>query len=62
MKVKREVVVAAGAAGSPKVLQLSGVGDKRLLDKVGVKTVVDLPGVGENFQDHAAAGAQYRRE
>lgn len=51
VSVSREVILAAGAFRSPQILQLSGVGPKSLLDKIGVKTVVDLPGVGYNFQD-----------
>jgi len=48
----REVVLSSGAIGSPKILQLSGVGPRALLDKVGVPVVKDLPGVGQNLQDH----------
>lgn len=48
----REVILSAGAIGSPQILQLSGVGPKALLDKVGVPLVKDLPGVGRNLQDH----------
>lgn len=46
------VVLSAGAINTPKVLMLSGIGPKAELDRIGVETVVDLPGVGENFQDH----------
>jgi alcohol oxidase len=44
------VVVSAGAFGSPGVLERSGIGAKAVLDKHGVEQVVDLPGVGENYQ------------
>jgi choline dehydrogenase-like flavoprotein len=47
-----EVVLAAGSIGSPKLLQLSGVGDAGLLQAVGVTPVHHLPGVGSNLQDH----------
>ena len=47
-----EVVVSAGAINSPKLLMLSGVGPASDLKKLGIKTVVDLPGVGQNLQDH----------
>ncbi len=47
-----EVILSTGAIGSPQILQLSGVGPKTLLDKVGVSLVRDLPGVGQNLQDH----------
>jgi choline dehydrogenase-like flavoprotein len=44
------VVVSAGAFGSPTILERSGIGAKRILDEAGVKQLVDLPGVGENYQ------------
>lgn len=47
-----EVILAAGAIGSPQILQNSGVGPAQLLRKVGVQVVHDLPGVGQNLQDH----------
>jgi choline dehydrogenase len=47
-----EVVLAAGAVGSPQILQLSGIGPGALLRRHGVTVVHDLPGVGENLQDH----------
>ncbi len=49
---KGEVVLSAGAIGSPQILQLSGIGAKSLLDKVGIPVVKELPGVGQNLQDH----------
>ena len=45
---------AAGAFGSPMLLQRSGVGPRALLESAGIEVKVDLPGVGQNFQDHAA--------
>ena len=50
--VDREVVVSAGAFESPKLLMLSGVGPAAELRKLGLPVVQDLPGVGENLQDH----------
>jgi len=47
-----ELVLAAGAIGSPQLLQLSGVGSGGLLQDHGVPLVADIPGVGENLQDH----------
>ncbi len=47
-----EVILATGAVGSPQLLQLSGVGPAALLAEHGVPVVHDLPGVGENLQDH----------
>ena len=52
VRARREVVLAAGAANSPKLLQLSGVGPKSLLAALGVETLLDSPGVGANLQDH----------
>lgn len=51
-RVNAEVILAAGAIGSPQILQNSGVGPATLLKKVGVPVVHDLPGVGQNLQDH----------
>ncbi|HTV44735.1 MAG TPA: GMC family oxidoreductase N-terminal domain-containing protein [Stellaceae bacterium] len=48
----REVILAAGAVGSPHLLQLSGVGDPEVLAKAGIAVQHELPGVGKNFQDH----------
>ncbi|KAI8625502.1 GMC oxidoreductase-like protein [Xylariaceae sp. FL1651] len=48
-----EVVISAGAIHTPQVLQRSGIGPKDLLQKAGIDVVVDLPGVGYNFHDHA---------
>lgn len=52
---KKEVVLAAGAIQSPKLLQLSGVGPKKVLQAAGVKVRVELDAVGSNFQDHPYA-------
>jgi choline dehydrogenase len=51
-RAEQEIVVAAGALNSPKLLLLSGVGPAKGLSSVGVKTIVDLPGVGQNLHDH----------
>lgn len=50
-----EVLLSAGAIGSPHILQLSGVGDPAHLGRIGVATQHALPGVGRNFQDHFLA-------
>ncbi|EJD35577.1 alcohol oxidase [Auricularia subglabra TFB-10046 SS5] len=55
--VAREVIVSAGTLGSPKVLELSGVGNKTILQAAGVELVVDLPSVGENLSDHVHSWA-----
>jgi choline dehydrogenase len=54
-----EVVLAGGAFNSPQLLQLSGIGDARELAAVGVRVVHDLPGVGDNLQDHLVAKVQH---
>jgi choline dehydrogenase len=48
----KEVILAAGAINSPKLLMLSGVGEAKALRSFGIDVVEDLPGVGENLQDH----------
>ena len=49
---RREVLLTAGAVGSPQILQLSGIGPAALLRQYGIAPLVDAPGVGENLQDH----------
>ena len=51
-RARREVIVAAGAIGSPRLLLLSGIGPAAHLEQVGVPVACDLPAVGENLQDH----------
>ncbi|ESK91203.1 gmc oxidoreductase [Moniliophthora roreri MCA 2997] len=53
VKAKREVILSAGAIESPRLLELSGIGNPELLSKYSIPTVIDLPSVGENLQDHA---------
>jgi len=55
-----EVILAGGAINSPQLLQLSGVGPGGLLREHGIEVVADLPGVGENLQDHYLVAARYR--
>lgn len=50
---KLEVILAAGSVHTPTVLQRSGIGPKNILEEAGIETLLDLPGVGQNFQDHA---------
>ena len=56
----KEVILSAGAIGSPQLLQVSGIGSKNLLEKVGVPLVLDLPGVGQNLQDHLQTRLVYK--
>ncbi|GKZ26050.1 hypothetical protein AbraIFM66951_005080 [Aspergillus brasiliensis] len=60
VQAKSEVILAAGAFQSPKILQLSGVGGAELLEKHGVDVVMDLPGVGQNLQDHMISYTAFR--
>jgi choline dehydrogenase len=57
---KSEVILCAGAIGSPQLLQVSGVGSSVALMAAGIEVVHDLPGVGENLQDHLEFNFQYR--
>jgi choline dehydrogenase len=57
---RREVVLAAGAIGSPQILQLSGIGPAALLRQHGVDVVADLPGVGANLHDHLQIRSIYK--
>jgi choline dehydrogenase len=55
VRAAREVILAAGAIQSPQLLQLSGIGPSDLLRGFGIPVVADVPGVGENLQDHYQA-------
>ncbi len=52
VKARREVIISAGTANTTKLMQLSGVGTSPLLAELGVPVVHELPGLGENLQDH----------
>ena len=56
----REVILAAGALQSPQLLQLSGIGDAARLQALGIAVTHDLPGVGENLQDHLQLRLMYK--
>jgi len=56
----QSVVLTAGAIGSPQILQLSGIGPSALLQQHGITPVVNLPGVGENLQDHLQIRAVFK--
>jgi alcohol oxidase len=60
LRARKQIVVSGGTLSSPLILQRSGIGDPNKLKKVGVKPIVDLPGVGLNFQDHYLTFSVYR--
>ncbi|HEY0757048.1 MAG TPA: choline dehydrogenase [Ktedonobacteraceae bacterium] len=59
VRANREILICGGAVNSPQILLLSGIGPAEHLRAVGIDVLVDLPGVGENLQDHVVAGAAY---
>ena len=56
----KEIILSAGSIGSPHILQVSGVGCRKKLKNTGIQVIHDLPGVGENLQDHLEFNFQYR--
>lgn len=60
LKCRREVVISSGSIGSPQILMLSGIGDPDHLRDNGVDVMHDLPGVGQNLQDHLQARLVYK--
>lgn len=59
VRVERAAVLCAGSIGSPQQLQLSGIGPADHLRGLGIDVVVDLPGVGQNLQDHVQSRVVY---
>ncbi|KLO15577.1 alcohol oxidase [Schizopora paradoxa] len=59
VKVGKETIVSAGAINSPQVLELSGIGERSVLEKAGIDVKLELPGVGNNMQDHYYLGLTY---
>jgi choline dehydrogenase len=57
---RAEVILCAGAIGSPQILQLSGLGPANRLQSLGVPVIKDIPGVGENLQDHLQIRAVFK--
>lgn len=55
----KEVILSAGSVGSPQLLQISGIGPGAVLKAAGVEVIHDLPGVGENLQDHVEVYFQF---
>lgn len=59
LKAKKEIILAAGALQSPKLLELSGVGSKKLLQLHGISVLIENANVGENLQDHLTSGISF---
>ena len=62
LKAQREIILSAGAIGTPQILQMSGIGPASLLARHGIPVALDLPGVGENLQDHLQIRTVFRIE
>ena len=56
----KEVILSSGSINSPKILQLSGIGDQKLLNQNGIDIINHLPGVGKNLQDHLEIYIQHK--
>ncbi|KAK7460322.1 GMC oxidoreductase [Colletotrichum acutatum] len=56
----KEVILSAGSIQSPGLLELSGIGQTAVIEAAGVEPLIDLPGVGENYQDHIRTSNVYR--
>lgn len=56
---KREIILSCGATQTPQLMMVSGFGDKQLLSKRNIMIVHDLPGVGQNLQDHPRLGLSF---
>ncbi|KDQ60229.1 GMC oxidoreductase [Jaapia argillacea MUCL 33604] len=59
VKAKKEVLLCAGALKSPQILELSGIGSQSLLQRLRIPSEIDLPGVGENIQEHVFTGITF---
>lgn len=59
VKAKKEVILSGGSLLTPKILELSGIGQKAVLEKAGIRQLIELPGVGEGLQDHLRIQSTY---
>jgi len=59
VNANKEIILSAGSVGSPQLLQLSGIGPRKVLKDAGVELLHEMPGVGENLQDHLEVYFQY---
>ena len=60
-RARREVILAGGVVNSPHLLALSGIGEAAALRKLGIEPLANLPGVGENLQDHLTVPMEFER-
>lgn len=58
-KASKEVILAAGAFNTPKLLELSGIGQQSILEQHKIPVILESPGVGENLQDHLMTGVSF---
>ncbi len=61
LRATREVILSGGVINSPQILMLSGIGQAAQLRRHGIEVAVDLPGVGQNLQDHIVCDVRWRR-
>lgn len=59
VNARKEVILSAGSLQSPQLLELSGIGNSTILNRYGITPLVNLPGVGENLQDHVFIATSY---
>jgi len=62
VKANREVILSAGSIGSPHIMQMSGIGPFQVLKNAGIDVLHELPGVGENLNDHLESVIQYETD
>ena len=62
IKANQEVILSAGSIGSPQIMQMSGIGPSQVLKDAGIEVAHELPGVGENLNDHLESVIQYETE
>lgn len=58
-KARKEVILSAGTFNSPKILELSGIGNKYVISKLGIPLLAENPNMGENLQDHVLSGMSF---
>lgn len=59
VKATKEVILSAGTVQSPQILMLSGIGDQSKLEPLGISTIQNLPGVGQNLRNHVSVTINY---